>query len=522
MAAQDEHDGWVDDGATWVPVPDPPSRPSDWEAVVHRSELADIQRLGLWQGGEVQVASGVSPARYFRPVGTDSLGTHPARPIYVVVHGWAPGYRAAVDAAGGRLVWWGSNASDGTRWASDWAWSKVVTTGRKPLPPVEVNPTGMLQQIHAFDRTATILAFSWIDDSASSQIDYTHMPDAYESEAYTDLNGIRLANALDQAIDHSFFANGGELRLIGHSHGSKVCTVAARSLAERHIPAERLTILDSPDSWGTRFGNASNLLGFHLERLAIRDPLTTDPGMYVESDASCFGVSWTSAKPTSPLHRVVNVALNPDVTYEDRDYGNEHTYAAAWYGGAAAGAEDLGQPAVGLAWPPVPQDHEPAMLQQWRGHAAEQWHLGPGTPPSTCRVATVPLKFEVRHQSKGVASSGGTITFSPVAGQPYSILEGAYRAGAVQYGFGFDLTWAQPASALFVVTISHLTIIGTWTFTSLVLDGRSIPAGTAMPIAICSDIPTGSTATVLMYYLGEGADPADVLTLTNIRSVDVT
>ena len=49
--------------------------------------------------------------------------------------------------------------------------------------------------------------------------------DSYLSEAYTAMNGNRLANALMTALPSNFATSGGGLHLIGHSHGSKVATV---------------------------------------------------------------------------------------------------------------------------------------------------------------------------------------------------------------------------------------------------------------------------------------------------------
>ncbi len=98
-----------------------------------------------------------------------------------------------------------------------------------PLSPAfTVNSTGLLQSIKAFDSNAEILACSWIDDSATPSGDI-NLDEVYISEAYTHANGLRLADARLTAIDQSFWTSGGKLRLIGHSHGSKVATVAAIS-----------------------------------------------------------------------------------------------------------------------------------------------------------------------------------------------------------------------------------------------------------------------------------------------------
>src|SRR5262249_42864244 len=85
------------------------------------------------------------------------------------------------------------------------------------------------------DPNAVVLAYTWIDDSATSNAStwYGVPTQGFKSEARTTLNGQRLAVALEQVLgtDAQFHEvqNGqsqGKLQLIGHSHGSKVVTVA--------------------------------------------------------------------------------------------------------------------------------------------------------------------------------------------------------------------------------------------------------------------------------------------------------
>ena len=79
---------------------------------------------------------------------------------------------------------------------------------------------------------AVVLAYSWLDGAATSgALDPTYgIPtQGYLSEAATELNGERLAAALEQLTGGSLK---GSLQLIGHSHGSKVATVAAVALEE--------------------------------------------------------------------------------------------------------------------------------------------------------------------------------------------------------------------------------------------------------------------------------------------------
>src|SRR5215467_10450509 len=148
--------------------PPPPGGPSDWTATVHGNCFSNIDRLGLWKGGTTLVPHKTDPSSFFDGVPPGALGGGgiPGS-IYVVTHGWAPGYRSAVKAQGGNLLWWGSNAAVDGVWASDWAWSPVSVTSTG----FQVNPTGVLQQIVTLDSKAVVLAYSWIDDSATDSGD---------------------------------------------------------------------------------------------------------------------------------------------------------------------------------------------------------------------------------------------------------------------------------------------------------------------------------------------------------------
>src|SRR5256885_14773498 len=130
--------------------PPPPSPPSDWGDSVDGNCFSNLMRLGQWVGQTKKVPSKTSPASLFKPVTTASLGGGADPPtIYVLAHGWAPGYRAAVKAQGGNLLWWSANASaNGGVWSSEWAWSPVTAPVGSGFP---VNPTGLLQSIAAFD-----------------------------------------------------------------------------------------------------------------------------------------------------------------------------------------------------------------------------------------------------------------------------------------------------------------------------------------------------------------------------------
>ena len=322
------------------PPPVPSEGSTDWGAAVHPNCFDNLARLGLWVGATLPLKSGESPSRYFQAMADGQLGAEQEGPfhVYVLAHGWAPGYRTVVDAHGGRLRWWDDDAHSGGIWTSDWAWTPV--SGYDPALPV--NPTGLLQSIKAFDPKSWVFAYSWLDDSATGG-SYADLVEVYQSEAYTQINGIRLANALLRLLVPQFWTNpANRLHLIGHSHGSKVVTVAALTLQNLGLPVAQLTILDAPESKGTEIGNGANFLGFFLEQMKIADP--TDPGSagtFVDNYPSYFGVAYGGAKR---LANVVDAVLDPSKLYDWNDPGGRHTYAAAWYGAAAAAARAFGLP----------------------------------------------------------------------------------------------------------------------------------------------------------------------------------
>lgn len=499
----------------------PPYGPSDWTDAVQGNCFTNLQRLGLWTGGITGVSAGQDPSPYFQPVTPGSLGGGESPPtIYVLSHGWAPGYRTTVENAGGNVLWWGSNASANGIWTSDWAWTPVtgVTT---PLP---VNQTGFLQSIVALDPNAIVLAWSWIDDSATDTGDI-YLYEVYRSEAYTHVNGIRLANALEQAIAPSFWnTHTGLLRLIGHSHGSKVATVAALTLQERGRRVAHLTILDSPESEATLLVNGSNLNGFYLEQMQIANPsFDCAAGAFVDNYVSYFGVGYTG---TSNLTNIVDVKLDPSKLYEWYDPGDQHSYAAAWYGGAAAGAAAQQEAPLGLAWPPPPNNFRPGLNQNWPNGVDEynQWQLQLGKlNGESYAYSTTPLTVQYVYQQGNVQGDPSTkLTFGPNNGA-FSLYEGSYHNHdlADSYGMAIDILWTAPqVGDYLVVTMAspdlHLQE------TLLVMDGQSAPAGKTS-VAINSNARDwiGAIDIYIFFYAAPGNRFGQVV-MSNFRLVEVT
>ena len=308
--------------------------------------------------------------------------------VYVLVHGWAPGYNTWVkkDAALGQVLeWWqtfpgqaGYNASisGGLPPASEWLLDGH-TEGS-----IVVSSTGMVQDILASDPNAAVLAYSWIDDSATPVSAYTGIPeDAYRSEAMTALNGERLAVGLEQVLGSEAQFHG-KLQLIGHSHGSKVATVAAVALTDAASPitVNQLTILDSPESSDTDLGyalaedGASNNDWYFLQDLNInrQNPAATFVDNYISYFDEPFDViSYPGSN--SNLSQVVDVSLDAE-PYSATDPSGQHSYAAFWYAGSSEPALTYGN-TVGREWSPLlaantgptnpPQNLSSSYQQSW-------------------------------------------------------------------------------------------------------------------------------------------------------------
>ena len=270
-------------------------------------EVLPIERLGRWDGST------------FVPVEPGSVG---AGDVYVLVHGWAAGYRAAVDRwrGPGPLLAWSPAAVDAQGQRMFTSFFPLATAITRDAPG------------------ATVLGFSWLDDSATTSSPFR----AWESEARTDLNGQRLAVALGQVLGRGYEAGGGRIHLIGHSHGAKVATVAAIAL-ER--PPAQLTLLDSPEAALARLPGAAN----HLEGYLPLLPIGRDPGdTFVDSYFSIAGERYGGFPG---LEQVVDVQLDP-AQYPRLSLDGlvlRHEYPIDWY---ARSADDLAAN-VGFDWSPL-------------------------------------------------------------------------------------------------------------------------------------------------------------------------
>jgi uncharacterized glyoxalase superfamily protein PhnB len=508
-----------------IPAPPaPPNGPSDWTAAVHGNSFTNLQRLRRWIGGTrpVPLTDG-DPSHSFQAVPPGSLGGGALVNIYVVAHGWAPGYRKAVQQEGGNLLWWDSKANVGGVWASNWAWSPVAAPLSHPFPIT----IGMLPSIVAWDPNAIVLAYSWIDESATGG-DYDDKDEVYRSEAYTHTNGIRLANALEEAIAAPFWSSrANRLHLIGHSHGSKVATVAALTLQGARRRVAQLTILDAPESDIPLYANGANLLGFYLELLEIASPpfgpaAAIVAGAFVDNYASYFGVGYTGAPR---LNDVIEVALAPSQLYDRDDLGDQHSYAAAFYAGAAAGSRAQNEPPLGLAWPPPPSIYQPALNQGWPAGTTQksQWSLQAGTSIlGSYGYGTQPLEVtEVHIQGRVVGNPDIGLRFSSAGAWPaYSIFSGTYPnpIDGDGYGIAFGVYWSAPQPGDYLVVTAespeeHAQEV------LLVMDGVSAPRG---PISVAINIDVSGTVPFHIYYLAAAGNENGEVVVSHFRQVCVT
>jgi hypothetical protein len=403
--------------------------------------------------------------------------------VYVLVHGWEPGYLNWVNAAaaeGQVLEWWqtfpgqpGYNPaiSGGLGPASPWLLEGHTEDG------ITVSSTGLVQDILASDPNAAVLAYSWIDDSATAVSKYTGIPeDAYLSEAYTTLNGERLAVALEEVLGSEAQFQG-KLQLIGHSHGSKVATVAAVALSEASSPitVNQLTILDSPESSDTDLGyllaeeGASNNNWYFLQELNIdrQNPSATFVDNYISYfDEPYDTILYPGSNPD--LGQVVDVSLDAE-PYSFTDPSGQHNYAAYWYAGSAESSLTYGNE-VGRKWSPLlsensgpnqpPQDLSPSYEQSWNAFdysQANQFELNPYTPSSLSPVFN-PVTLPAQNGAGILVTNSGdgaSVTLTQQNGTMQSYTASFATAGSLHgiRGLTFNYQFENPAPGD-VLTIS--------------------------------------------------------------------
>ena len=266
--------------------------------------------------------------------------------------------------------------------------SPWLLTGYTSESGTLVSANGMTQDLVASDKNAVVLAYSWLDGSATSSttvkipfLGYAvNIPqDAYRSEAMTTMNGETLATALAQVLGSDFQ---GKLQLIGHSHGSKVATVAADALTHLKLNGQpdpltvnQLTILDSPESDSGDSGYTGAILAeigvandnwYFLQDLNIsKTPSSTSTFVdnYISAlDEPYTEIAYNGSNPN--LADVVDANLRdwPDIP---DNLSNMHTYAAYWYAGSSEMDTTTKGFKSGRMWSPLlPGNDGPTMPPQ--------------------------------------------------------------------------------------------------------------------------------------------------------------
>ena len=308
--------------------------------LVDASPYAPLTRLGRWDGTSLV------------PVDAGSIDT---AQVVVITHGWEPGLREPYErlqAASESLIT---------------AWDPQLVDSNGESAMIRFGP--FIEALGRAEPEATILMFSWIDQSATA----ADLFDARVGEDATEINGHRLAVAVDQAVADDW---SGELHIIGHSFGANVATTAALAVDQR---PRQLTLFDSPDDGLTRLGGAANDLRYKLPRLDLgREASQTFVDNYISEvgirygdlpglevgrrratvghlTSSNFGQSppvpvvwWTEASPAGPLdaRRLVRGG--------HRSFGGDPASVGAYYEAedaedplAADRARGIPSPAVG-------------------------------------------------------------------------------------------------------------------------------------------------------------------------------
>lgn len=263
-----------------------------------------IERLGRWNGSEFVA---VQPAQI-------SGGT-----VIAMSHGWAPGFEAVynqlqVDSEA-LVTFWNPGIAD-------------PATGVAAAKRFEE----LAAALQTADPDAQILMFSWIDQSATALDVFA----AAAAERAAEVNGHRLATAIDEVLDDGFVDNGGRLHLIGHSFGANVAATAATAVS---VTPMQLSLFDSPETGLARFGGAANTLQYKLIRLPVG---RSGDEVFVDNYISEVGMPYGDQPGLSD---VVDVRLLPPPGSSGAD---RHEFPIGWYAQSTSSTS-----AVGYRWSPL-------------------------------------------------------------------------------------------------------------------------------------------------------------------------
>jgi hypothetical protein len=429
-----------------------------------------------------------STGQFDLPVNAQSLtglttvnGSAAPANVYFVAHGWAPGFAQDValhSTPGNPLKVWqtpefpGGLAPVGPD--SPWLFGGVD----------QVSAEGFAQAVVNTDPNAVVIAYSWIDESGTAGVGSVSLKNPIplllggQSEAYTQLNGLRLAEAVRQSLAPTFFLNKGLIHVLGHSHGAKVATVAALSLQQAGVPVSHLTTLESPETGPDLFGDlvhvpgligAQNFLWYYMQQMAIstqpvgadRTPQQSGGAFqtFIDNYSSLFGFG-SPLGGFPGLANVVDVLLQSQILYPlPSDFNSPnvaeqlaatffgaHDYPPPWY--AQASLQTLGTASPnGLNWSPLlsPTAAPAAGLygQTWSSNVFnQQFNLSGVNPPPTFTPSFTPLAYATQYTAGQVAENAGAITLGGGAG-PLSLLAMTFTplaagGSAGQFGTGLD------------------------------------------------------------------------------------
>jgi hypothetical protein len=297
---------------------------ADAYAFTPTKQVPALQRLGRFVPG--------SPGTFVPVTGPSS----PAGHVYFVSHGWAPGYLDAVkkfQSEGKFPLAWDPNLKNKDGQPYDRGWFQNVS-----------------QSILSTDPGATVFFFSWVDWSATSSFF-----DPKNAQKNTDMAGDALRAAVSAALSAGFPPE--RIHLLGHSYGSKVVTVAARSIKPAH-----LTLFDSPEGGFISIIGAANKLYLPPYLPAI-PPSRASGGTFVDNYYSFFGVCYNDRGNT--LKPIVDYKLVAQICGKT-DIGCKHSYPTVFYPQASAGPDkNLGlwwSPLLGMQFKTLQPDYE----QTWK------------------------------------------------------------------------------------------------------------------------------------------------------------
>lgn len=324
--------------------------------------------------------------------------------IYLIAHGWAPGFLTMVNdtaPANQPLKWW--QTLDTSLMGSPGFPASQEMFYASAGDGIQISPTGLAYAITQADPKAVVLAYSWIDESATNQLANTFPEDPWLSEAYTAMNGQRLANALEMALPTSFHSDNGQLHLIGHSHGSKVATVATLVLDNTNntnFHVAQLTVLDSPENSSTLVSasDSANNLWFFLGGLNISHTNPSATQTFVDHyisefdnpDGTIQGVDPFNTSQQEPsLQQIVDVNLNGRVLYSAVSFADLHAYAFNWYAGGSLAWAQNPTPMVADQWSPLINSANlptaGSYTQTWTKPTQKQFQLTAGPTNNTVK-----------------------------------------------------------------------------------------------------------------------------------------